>query len=191
MTANHAARTRPARSRLPPSPRRRRGRGGDPLRRRDQALRLHGGGRGSQSPDSARRVLLAAGAVRVWEDHHAADGRRFRTADRGQRVPRGRARRGRPSVPAQRQHGVPVLCPVRAPGRGGERRLRAKAAQGRTPTRSAHGSRRRSSSFSSPAASTPSRASCRAVRCSASRLPARWSTAPRCCCSTSRSARST
>ncbi len=58
-------------------------------------------------------------------------------------------------------------------------------------TRSAHASARRSSSSSCRAASDHGRSSSRAASSSASRSPARSSTAPRCCCSTSRSARST
>ena len=53
------------------------------------------------------------------------------------------------------------------------------------------GARARWPRSASPAASTPGRASSPAASASASRWPARWCASPTCCCSTSRSARST
>ena len=53
------------------------------------------------------------------------------------------------------------------------------------------GSPRRSSWSTSRLRASASRTSCRAASSSGSRSPGRWSTGPRCCCSTSRSARST
>ena len=140
----------------------------------------------------ARRVLLAARAVGLRQDDDAADGGRLRAADRGPGLPRRRAGGDRAALQAQRQHGVPELRAVRAPRHRGQRRLRAQAAQGARRTeiehargrgaraRAADRAREREARTSSPAASA-----------SASRSRARSSTGPRCCCSTSRSARST
>ena len=79
--------------------------------------------------------LLAAGAFRLRQDHHAAADRGLRDADRG----RGPAERrgGQPSqaVRAQRQHGLPELRAVSAPDGARERRVRAAAARARRTSR--------------------------------------------------------
>ena len=70
------------------------------------------------------RVLLAAGAERLRQDHHTADDRRFRTPDQ-RPDPAGRSRRQQPaSQPAQSQHRVPELCAVSVPHSGGQRGVR-------------------------------------------------------------------
>ena len=99
--------------------------------------------------DAARRVLRAAGPVRLRQDHDAAHDRRLRGPDRRPRLPRRRGRHGAPAVQARRQHRLPVLRALPAPERREERRVRARAAARSPRTRSARARTRRSSSCSS------------------------------------------
>ena len=97
----------------------------------------------------------------------------------------------RAALPAAGQHGVPELRAVPAPRRVRERRLRPARGAGRQGRGARRGSPRPSGWCSSRAASARGRASSRAASSSGWRWPGRWSTAPRCCCWTSRWARST
>ena len=116
----------------------------------------------------------------------------FEQPDRGEGADRRRGRR-RPCPPHRRptQHRLPELRAVPAPERAGQRGLRAEAqegAEGRGPRprpRRARAGRTRRRDQPPPRRSSPAASS------SASRWRARSSTSPRCCCSTSRSARST
>ena len=103
-----------------------------------------------------------------------------------------RRRPGRPAaLQAPDQHRLPELRALPAHERRRERRLRPEAQEGRQG-RDRQARRRRSSSASaSPPRPTASPRSSRAASSSASRWRGPWSTCPRCCCSTSRSARST
>ena len=97
----------------------------------------------------------------------------------------------RAPVRAQRQHGLPGLRALPAHDRPAERRVRPEG-QGRRQGRAARpGRRRRSTACGSGSTAPASRRSCPAASASASRWPGPWSTGPRCCCSTSRSAPST
>ena len=161
------------------------------LRKRHQALRrLHR----RQQPfalDLRARVLRPARRVGLRQVHAAPDARRLRRADLGPHPARRAGSARHPALPASGQHDVPVLRAVSAHDGRGQHRLRPQAgghAQGPTSRR---GSRRCcawSSSSSSPSAS---RTSSRAASASAWRSPARSPSGRRCCCSTSRSARST
>ena len=132
------------------------------------------------------------GPVGLRQDDDASDARRLRGAHRGPHPARGRARRGRAAVRAQREHGLPELRALRPPGR---RRATSPSASSerngpkdeieRARRRRARAGRARRQRH------TTGRASSRAASASASRWRARWSTARRCCSSTSRSARST
>ena len=95
------------------------------------------------------------------------------------------------AVQARRQHGLPVLRAVPAPDRREERRVRARAQegrQGRGPQARRRGARARPAR---PPRQAQARRSSPAASSSASRSPARSSTGRARCCSTSRSARST
>ena len=156
-----------------------------------QAVRRPGRGAAPEPRDRRRRVLLDHRPVRLRQDDDAADDRRLRGAherdDLGQR-PR---RHERAAVPAAGQHGVPELRAVPAPRRVRERRLRPARGASARRRRSASASTRRSRSCSSAGARRRGPGSSPAASSSASRSPARSSTGPRCCCSTSRWARST
>ena len=147
---------------------------------------------GISARDPVRLVLRAARPVRLRQDDDAADDRRLRGAGRGRDPARRPGRRRPAAVQARRQHRLPELRALPAPDRLRERRVRP-APEGRRRragegprsremlrARRPDGSRRTASRASSPAASS-----------SASRSRARSSTGRRCCCSTSRSARST
>ena len=147
-------------------------------------------GRRPQPHRPAWVVLRPARPLGLRQDDDPADGGRPRAAH-----PRTHAhRRHRPhrlaSLRAPGQHGVPELRALPAPDHPRQRRLRARSAvvtptpprRGRRRARAGAdvGLRRRASRPSSPVASS-----------SAWRWPGPWSTVPRCCCSTSRSAPST
>ena len=140
---------------------------------------------------AAGEFFSLARAVRLRQDHDAADDRRLRAADR-RPDPAARSRRHHgPARQAAGQHGLPELRPVPASRRRRERRLRA-AAQARRQGRD-HAARRRGARAGPPRRlrASASRTSCPAASSSGSRSPARSSTARTCCSSTSRSARST
>ena len=105
---------------------------------------------------------------------------------------RGRRRRRAAAAQAADQHRLSELRAVPAPERRRQRRLRAEAQEGRQGARSRArvGAELERVGLAArgqppPATSSPAASS------SASRSRGRWSTCPRCCCSTSRSARST
>ena len=137
------------------------------------------------------RVLCAARAVRLRQDHAAAHARRLRDAGRGPRPARRQGPHRRAAAPPAGQHDVPELRAVPASHRRGQRRVRAQAgrpAEGRD--RRAH--RRDAGAAAARRASRrASRISFPAASASASRWRARWSSGRACCCSTSRSRRST
>ena len=162
-----------------------------PLGPAQDVRRRRGGGR-RRPRDPPRRVLHPARAVRLRQDDHAADDRRLRGARRGL----GRACRKRRQRPApirpRGQHRVPGLRAVPAHDRGRERRVRDAGPQG--ARRAERASRRRRGAGDGPARRATrraSRASSRAASDSGSRSRGRSSTAPGCCCSTSRWGRST
>ena len=137
----------------------------------------------------ARVVLRPARPVRLRQDDDAAHGRRARAAD-----PRPDPhRRHRPhrvaSLRATGQHGVPELRALPAPDHPRQRRLRAQAP--RRPGRREAGGRRARAGADDPPRRAASPASSPVASSSAWRWPGPWSTSPRCCCSTSRSAPST
>ena len=92
---------------------------------------------------------------------------------------------------ARRLHGVPVLRPVPAHERPGERRLRADRAGPRQGPARRSWRTRSSGSSASRAWRSARRPSCPAGSSSASRSRARWCSSRRCCSSTSRSPTST
>ena len=86
-------------------------------------------GRRHHPRDPAGLVLRAAGALRVRQDDDAAHGRRARAADERHDHHRGPGHHPAQAVPAQRQHRVPVLRALPAPGRPRERRVRPAPAR--------------------------------------------------------------
>ena len=143
--------------------------------------------------DVARgRVLHAAGTVGLGQDDDAAHHRRVRAARRGARRARRPRRRSAAALRARRQHGLPGLRALPAHDRRRQRRVRPAHPQGparpsaapRTQEALRDGAPGRATAGASPRSSP-------AASASASRWPARSSTARACCCSTSRSARST
>ena len=96
------------------------------------------------------------------------------------------------AAPAQRQHGVPELRALPAPERRRQRRVRAQVPEASRKERAAQArSARRSRWCSSTGFEKRKPASSRAASSSASRWRARSCCGRACCCSTSRSARST
>ncbi len=167
------------------------GRGRHPSGGCNQALRRHDGGRRPHALDPARQLLRHARPVGLRQDHDAADDRRLREPDVGPRLPRRRRGHQPAALQARRQHRLPVLRAVPAPERREERRVRPRAQeglQGRGPQARVRRARARPARRTWPSASPRSSP---AASSSASRSPARWSTVPARCCSTSRSARST
>ena len=137
------------------------------------------------------RVLRAARPVRLRQDHAAAHARRLRDAGRGPRPARRRGHHRRAAAPAAGQHDVPELRAVPASHGRGQRRVRAQA--GRPAEGRDRGARRRDAGAGAArrASARASRISSPAASASASRSRARWSSGRACCCSTSRSRRST
>ena len=93
------------------------------------------------------------------------------------------------AAPPPRRDGLPELRPAAAPHRARQRRLRPGDpghGQGRTP-REGRGDGRRRSAWTAWSSAAPG--SCPAASSSASGWPARSPSTPKCCCSTSRSAR--
>ena len=76
------------------------------------------------SSRSKRRVRLAARALRLRQDDHAASDRRLRAAGRRADPDRRRGRGGQAAVPARRQHRLSVLRAVSASAGARQRRLR-------------------------------------------------------------------
>ena len=113
------------------------------------------------------------------------------TPDVGPRPDRRRGRHQRRAAAARHRLRVPALRRVQAPHGAPQRRLRPRdpqAPQGRDPRDASTSCSRSCSSTASPTAIPPSS---RAASASAWRSPARSRSSPACCCSTSRSARST
>ena len=96
-----------------------------PARRADQDVRrVHR--RAPPRPDHpAGLVLRAARPVGLRQDDDAADGRRPRAAQRRPDPHRRHGHHRHPRLPAQRQHGVPVLRALPAHERHRQRRVRA------------------------------------------------------------------
>ncbi len=161
------------------------------LRERHQAFwRLHRRQR-PVAGDLREGVLRAARRVGLREVDAAEDARRLRRADVGPHPARRPGPARHPALPAAGQHDVPVLCAVPAHDGRGQHRLRPQAgrhAQGRHRRARRRDAASWSSCSSSPSAS---RTSFPAASASASRSPAPSPSGRRCCCSTSRSARST
>ena len=139
-----------------------------------------------------RRVRHAARPVRLGQDHGAADDRRLRAADRrhacccAAATSPPRRRSTATCTPSSRTTRCSRTCRCCATSStrcgsprsaGAERRERALRGAGHRPARRRW-----------PTARPPR---CPAGSASGWRWPARWSTGPPCCCSTSRSARST
>ena len=125
------------------------------------------------------------------QDHLPAPDRRASTCRRGAHPADGGRRFGRSAVRARRQHGLPGLRALPAPVGARERGLRPERMEGRrgAPARRASGACARAGRARRHGRAPAGRF--RAGSGSASRSPARSSTSPACCCSTSRSARST
>ena len=85
---------------------------GHPARAGDEAFRRHDRRRRARPGDAARRVLRAARALRLRQDHHAAHDRRLRGADRGPRLPRRRRRHraARPTSATSTRSSSPTRC---------------------------------------------------------------------------------
>ena len=187
-----------ARSRVRPTgPRRgRRAVGGGLAPGRTEGLPVRGrpGGRGRRDRPRhrRRRVLLHARPVRLGQDHRAADDRRLRAA----RPPASILLDGvdvTALAPFQRDVNTVFQDYALFPHMSvaAQRRLRPAGAQGAPGPSGAAGPRRRWRRSGWPASATAGRRSSPAASGSGSRWPGRWSTGRRCCCSTSRSARST
>ena len=74
-----------------------------------------------------RRILRAARAFRLRQDHAAAPARRLRDAGRGPHLARRRGHRAGAAASAAGQHDVPELCAVSTPHGRRQRRVRAQA----------------------------------------------------------------
>ena len=149
------------------------------------------GRRRRRSRDRARRAVRPAGRLGLRQDHAAAPAGGLRDARRGPHPDRRPGHDRRAAASAAGQHDVPVLRPVPAHGRGGERRLRA-APRGRGQGRDRHARRRGAGAGAARRTMrTRSPRSSPAASASAWRWPARWSSGPSSCCSTSRWPRST
>ena len=158
-----------------------------------QALRRDDGGRRPHAVDPARQLLRDARPVGLRQDDDAADDRRLRGPDRRARVFLGGAdvteqppyKRDVNTV-FQSYALFPHLSVEKNVAFGLERKKVGKA-----EVRKRASARRSSSSSSAISAKRKPGAALRRPGSSASRSPARWSTARARCCSTSRSARST
>ena len=115
----------------------------------------------------------------------------FEEPDRRPRLPRRRRRHRAPALQARRQHGLPVLRAVPPSERRAQRRLRARAAEGRPREVRKRVGRGARPGPARPLRQAQARPALRRPGSSASRSPGRSSTARARCCSTSRSARST
>ena len=116
----------------------------------------------------------------------------FEQPDAGRDHARRRGHHAPAAVRARRQHGLPGLRALPAHDRRRERRLRAEGeGRRRAPSATRQVERGARRWCASTATATASRCSSPAGSASASRSRARSSTGRRCCCSTSRSARST
>jgi len=108
--------------------------GGHNALQRGQGVRGREGGERGLHRDSRRGNRLLPGAVRLREDHHPPDDRRFRTPHCGRDLHRGPARPlGKASCPpgaAQPGNGVPELRGLAPYDRVRQRGLPAQAAQG-------------------------------------------------------------
>ena len=162
------------------------------LDRPDEALRRRRRRRRPLARDRARAVLRAARPVRLRQDDDAAHDRRLRGADVGPH--RARRHATSASLPPYKRDVNTVfqsyaLFPHLTVFENVAFGLRRQEAARRRSCRSACA--RRSSSSGSGCSRSASRASSRAASSSGSRSRGRSSTIRACCCSTSRSARST
>ena len=136
-------------------------------------------------------LVAAARAFGLRQDDAAAHHRRPRGAGRGHGALPRRGRHRVARARAQRRLRVPALRAVPPHDRVREHRVRPARAALRPRTRSTTASTSSCGWCSSRASGDPSRRSSPADSASAWRWPARWRRSPRCCCSTSPSARST
>ena len=144
-----------------------------PLRECQQALRQGRRRRRCQPFDRRGRVLRPAGALRLRQDHPAADARRLRDADRRPHPDRRRGRQPHAAEPAAGEHGLPVLCRLSAHERRRQCRLWPEGRPGGGGRARRAGSRRRWLSSSSRASAAASPTSCPAVSASAWPSPGR------------------
>ena len=94
-----------------------------------QDLQRHGRGRGFQPGRAARGVRLVPGSQRLRQDDHAAHDRRVRDAHHRYYRDQRRGHHLSAAQPAQRRHGVPVLCALPQHDGGGEHRFRPQSDQ--------------------------------------------------------------
>ncbi len=127
-----------------------------PRRGGDQALRRPRGGRSAFARDLSGRVLCAARAVGLRQDHVAAHDRRLRAAERRPHPARWRRYHARAAVSAADQHDVPELRVVSAPDGRGQHRVRAQA--GRLAPRGDRRARRRHAGAGEARRSRPAQA---------------------------------
>ena len=115
----------------------------------EQALRRRAGRRRAQPRHPAERILRAARALRLRQDHAAAPARRLRDADRRPHSARRRGHQRRAAAPPAGQHDVPELCAVSASDGRGQYCLRL--APGRRRPARARRARRRDARAHAPA----------------------------------------
>ena len=161
------------------------------LRRRQQAFCRRDRGRRRLARHLPGRIFCAARAVRLRQDHAAADARGLRDAGCRPCPARWRGSDRRAAASPAGQHDVPELRAVSASHRRGQCCVRAQAGRPAESTRSTRALPRCWRCCGSKASKRASRISCPAASASAWRSRARWSSARACCCSTSRSRRST
>ena len=165
-----------------------------PLLRIDAVVKKFGNFRGggpAVARHPGRRVLCPAGSERLRQDHAVADARRIRDAGRGPHPARRQGYRAGAAAPAPGQHDVPELRAVPASFRARQHRLRPEARG-----HGARGDRRpRGGDGGAGQARGTGEAQARPAlrRPEAARGAGALAGAPAagCCCSTSRSPRST
>ena len=165
--------------------------GGDPHRGRDEALRRLHRRRRHRPVDPQGEFFSLLGPSGCGKTTTLRMLAGFEMPSEGRILLEGEPVEDVPPYRAQRQHGLPELRAVRAPRRRRQRRLRPQAPQG--PQGRDQAPRRRGARAGQPRQPRGRRArpSSPAGSGSGWRWRGRWSTARRCCCSTSRSARST
>ena len=143
-----------------------------------------GGGQGRPRRRSGRDRRPAR-LVRLRQDQHAADDRRFRECERGGDPGRRPAGPGPAAQGPRRRDGVRRLCALPAADDPGQHRLRPAAGAARRATRSPNGSARSPGCSRSATSSTATLRPSRPASSSGPALLAPWSAAPRSPCSTS------